>query len=75
MTAVEANVRSYLDKMFTKEQICKEDSTILAFSYIMCLPADECRLLHLDLELNDELEHDYMEIVKYIKGIKEELKQ
>ena len=74
MTAVEANVRSYLNKMFTKEQICNEDPTILAFSYITCLPLDDCRLLHLDLELHDEIKQDFMEVMKYIKDFKEEIK-
>jgi hypothetical protein len=57
MTKTEKDVREYLDKFMTKEQIKEEQATTLTFSYLLGLPVEECRGMYAESEMSrDELD-------------------
>ena len=65
MTKTEKDVREYLDKFMTKEQIKEEQATTLTFSYLLGLPVEECR----GMCAESEMSRDELDQIDDIEGI------
>ena len=73
MNSVEKDVRDYIDKYISAEELEEESSKALTFSYIMGMPVKECRGMNLEPEMSRDQEDEYYEVEGYINKIKKDI--
>lgn len=74
MTAsMEKNLREYMNRYYTPDQLKEYSAQMLAFSYLLGMPAEECRDMYPESDWSNEQLEEYDDIEGMLHRIKSEL--